>query len=181
MIKTLPARVDLQFKGPDSTFNFIFWLMHPITTVLGDSGSGKTYLCNFIKELQKGTPLPEFFNSTIPLSDIVVIDNTVSLNAMASINHKLIIIDNFNRLLNQLNESDKKAVIKFINTSCNTFILMYRGADSEGLNVSIQSISELWVDTEICKETGHKTFYIEISKSHDYIESKSDILKDWNN
>lgn len=177
MVTRQPMRVDLQLKGLDKTTNITFIPLHPITTVIGYSGSGKTYLCNFIKSLKLGNLPKDNFKSNVPLTDILVIDSVDSILAILGVSNKLIVIDNFNRTLRALNDADRQRVIDYINNSNNLYILMFRGASDEGLGVIATSISKLWYSVDIDQTTHHKTEYFVVCKGDIYNLCKQELTE----
>ena len=100
--------------------------------IRGDSGSGKTYICNLIRDLQANEFTQSKVKASIPLSDTVVVRSKLELDGALNVSGKLIIIDRYDMLVD---DSNREEVLNFINKSRNIFILMYRGKET-GFNVN---------------------------------------------
>lgn len=95
-------------------------LYNRVILIIGDSGSGKSFICNQISDSKSDTKLMAEVKSNWNLNDILIVRSKLEVEAIKSKHGKLIIIDRADMILS---EDD----IEFINTSDNQFILMYRG------------------------------------------------------
>lgn len=114
-----------------------------IMLIRGDSGSGKTYICNLIRDLQANEFTQSKVKASIPLSDIVVVRSKLELAGALNVSGKLVIIDRYDMLVD---DSNREEVLNFINKSRNIFILMYRGKET-GFNVNTLNFVSIHYDT----------------------------------
>ena len=178
----LPKRVNISIKKSDSsTTNISLVFLYPIMTVVGDSGSGKTYLCNFIDTIKKLNVGSDVIQSTVALSDVIVIQNVADMTAFtdSDIIEEVVIIDRFDRNLKQLSEDRAQRLIDKIKSFSNLYILMCRGRDTHGLNLRFQSRCELW--TNFTTDSNNlKHTYIEVGKSNSFEVDNRDFMEQFN-
>lgn len=97
-----------------------FELDYPITLILGDSGTGKTFMCNVIKQAQDNEGLVLRGRDT--LNRIVVIDKGQDLDRINQYENKIIICDradrysesDLNRIVNKINSQKKRDTNRYI-------------------------------------------------------------------
>lgn len=114
-----------------------FQLRDRITVISGESATGKTLLCNFIRKVANNKNKTKDYCAT----NIIIIDTT-NINLMYEIKHKLFIIDNAEITLS-------KKDIDFIDNNSyyyeNRYLVMAR--DIVGFSISPNHFAEI-KDTE---------------------------------
>jgi ABC-type lipoprotein export system ATPase subunit len=116
------------------TFNLRF--RGRINIILGDSGSGKTFICNYIEELRI---LEKEGISEVSVNNIITIDikSEDKINNLKDYKNSLIIIDHADLLLH-----DSVKIVKFINGDYrNRYLIFARG--SLGFKISPNYFAQL--------------------------------------
>lgn len=166
-LNNVPDTINIRFtpRSKNFTTNIRFTLGNPIVTVFGDSGAGKTYLCDLITALKSSANSLDI-DTTFPLDSIEVISNhnitgnSSLVSYICNLKDKLVIIDRFNFFYKTLSDEDKHKLINYMNQKTNNYILMFRGEDDYGLDIMFSSYAKVWIDND-----GAST-YIEVSASH---------------
>lgn len=95
-----------------------------ISLIVGDSGTGKTYIAKYIKNYSQTETLKEYVKCNWDLNKLYVCLNKNDIEDIYSKEGHIIIIDRFDMYAN-----DK--LIDFINTCKNMFVIMYRGSNTK--------------------------------------------------
>lgn len=111
-----------QYRFENSNIIFSIPIYERIMLIVGDSATGKSYICKQIKASKANKKTINQVRTNIKLENTYVISTPLELQAIQSMEVKgsLIIIDRYSIIATP--ESNE-----FVNNSDNIFILMYRG------------------------------------------------------
>lgn len=113
------------FKYSDSEMDCKIEFNGYIVLICGDSGTGKTYICNRIYAALREESLQSFIKSNISIKNIEVSLDGTNIENIYSKRNSVIFLDRVDMYLNRKLE-------QFINENNNNnlFVLMYRGRES---------------------------------------------------
>ena len=119
------------FIYEDSKISVEMPIVRGITLIHGNSGTGKSYVCDRVRRAQSDPGIRRGVKSNVDIQKICVIQNRMELPALYQQTNKLVIIDRLDLLLLKEKEAYQydrdMQLIEFINNSQNYFILMSRG------------------------------------------------------
>lgn len=125
---------NLKVSTPSCKVHYDFDLKYNEVFVSSDSGTGKTFLCNMIKQIQLDGRVNDI---TIPLDDVVVMDVYSGMLDLSRYKDKLIIIDNWDYFC----ALDSKFSTRVYFNIDNQFIIFGRNPDK--LYMDIHQTAEL--------------------------------------
>ena len=139
----------MTYEFETDTLKFSIPIYGTLMLVRGDSGTGKTFICNAIKRAKADKFIQKRVRTTFPLDKTFVVTNKIELESVLTLKDSLIFIDRFDM---NIDDSNKDRVINFINSGLNMVILMYRKKIG-GLYVSQTSYVSIYKE-----KSGNKLF-----------------------
>ena len=141
-------RVSINIEMPAVHINLPYFI--GIVSIEGDSGTGKSYICDMIKEAKCSKY--NGVKADFPLRDIIIWDNveSVHLGVNAQYSNKYIIIDRYQLLVRQVPD-----IIEFVNRNSSNCIVLISHGEIKDVEIMARRVykvvSSIDKDTNITK------------------------------